>query len=122
MKVLYICLGALIIAVIALSACVFTLIQYPPCDRLHIDDRPLMTKDIIPDEETAEKVAYILLDKLYGIHEERDYDIHINFNEENYAWEVWYAPIPPEGFVILGGNKRIHIRKDNGTIIHLSIG
>ena len=116
MKVLYILLAILLAIIIGLS------VHISITNHKSQNQKLWGSTDVIPDEETAEKVAYILLDKLFGLSEERGYDIHISFNEETYAWEVWYAPIPPEGFILLGGNQEIHIRKDNGAVIYAIIG
>ena len=90
----------------------------------HVDGKTWYYREgVVPDEETAEKIAYILAEKHFGFVEGRDYDLRICFNEENNAWDVLYSPIhPEEGKVFLGGGRHIRIRKDNGAVIYLLEG
>lgn len=120
-NILYSCIGLLLVSVISLS--VYIAIRKPVCERIHIDDNMKLwgTKDAIPNEETAKKIADIIIEAQSGFseHLKLDYDFEISFNEQNNAWEVYYSPIPPEGYLIEGGGIEIHIKRDSGMVAGL---
>ncbi len=76
-------------------------------------------KNIIPDKETAARVAQIVVETLdeyvKGIDEGIEYEITVTFDEEKYEWVVHYMP-EQEGDVIFGGEIIIRIRRDNGKM------
>lgn len=118
MKKIYI---TTIVIVITISVCIYITNYKQQNEKLW------GTTDVISDEETAEKIAYILIDKLFGFNENRDYGVEVSFNDESYAWEVKYFPLlslaeKEQNIGILGGGRYIHIRKDSGKVIYASRG
>jgi len=123
MRILCVCLGVSIILIILLS--VYIVAHEPSCERIHLDDNLKLweTIDAVPDEDTARKIADIIIENLWSIHfanePEYEFSVQISFDDDSYAWEVYYTPIPPEGYVIAGGGRTIHIRKDCGMITYI---
>lgn len=76
-------------------------------------------ENIIPNEETAERIANAVIDaqdsnKGWGKIEE--YDIEVSFDKKRYEWIVSYLP-KAEGYVIFDGGITVRIRKDNGRVL-----
>lgn len=88
----------------------------PKCDRKHLDEID-RSKELIPDEETALKIAdaIISVDKDVEWDEDFTYEVSVSFDEETYEWLVMYAPTIP-GKVVFDGGNYIWIRKDNGYV------
>lgn len=103
-----------ILAIIAL--CVYIVKTEPVCERAHLDEID-RSKELIPDEETALKIAdaVISVDKDVVWDENYTYEVSISFDEETYEWLVTYGPMVP-GKVVFDGGKYIWIRKDSGQI------
>lgn len=110
-KISYVWLGVLSLSVILLS--VYILIQKPICERIHIDDNMKLwgTKDAVPDEKTAKKIADIIIDAQSGFEPIFDYTVEVNYNADKNEWELLYHP-----GAVSGGGITIHLRKDNGMV------
>lgn len=76
------------------------------------------TKNVVPDEETAKRIAEAIIDadELGTWDLDKDYEMEISFDEETYRWRVAYLPKLPEGAMLLDGDPCVWIRKDNGFI------
>jgi len=81
--------------------------------------------DIIPDEEAARKAADNIIQshsRALGyslLSESFYYNVETAFNESRGVWIIHYTPIPlSESDVFLGGSITIHLRKDNGMVMH----
>ena len=120
-KIMYSCLGVLLISVISLS--IYIAVHKSICDRIHLDDNMKLwgSEDIVPNEETAKMIADIIIGSKSWFTEGENYNVSIDFIEEQYEWEIYYRPIPPEGYEILGGVILIYIKKDSGMITGLGI-
>ena len=120
MKLLYICLNALIIAVISLI--------------LHISanrNMPLWGKhDAIPNEDVAKKVADIIIeaqmDRMEISNDQRliyDFEnVEITYNNKQNEWKVYYLPKPLDGVYPEGGDITIYLRRDSGMVTSLGFG
>lgn len=69
------------------------------------------TKNVVPDEETAKRIAEAIIDadelwtwEPWGDSDE-DYEMEISFEEDTYQWRVAYLPKLPEGVMLLDGDK-----------------
>lgn len=82
-------------------------------------DEIVRDESIIPNKETAERVAKVVIETqdeyVSGIDDDIEYEVIVEFDEEKYEWVVHYMP-KKEGYVIFGGEIIIRIRKDNGRI------
>lgn len=76
------------------------------------------TRDIVPNEETARRIAEAVIDadELWSWNADEDYEMEISFDEQNYLWKVTYHPKIPEGYILLDGEKAVWIRRDTGWI------
>ena len=119
-KIFYICLA--LIAVLFACYYVYTAFNKPICERQHLDDELKLwgREDAVPNEETARKIADVIVDSHDGFAEDREYIVEINFNEKRYEWQLYYYINPPEGYSVLGGEIKISIRKDCGMITNLA--
>lgn len=108
--------GWLLSIFIIIILCVYIVKREPVCEQVHLDviDR---SKELIPDEETALKIAdaIISVDKDVEWNEDFTYEVSVSFDEEAYEWLVTYGPTMP-GKVIFDGGKYIWIRKDTGQV------
>ena len=115
-KILYICLGILMLIDGALVN--YILEREPVCDRAHLSDVD-RTRDIVPDAETAIRIAEANLKMKisgWGSHEDIDYQVEVTYDEPSYEWIVTYEVVPPEGGVVLDGKKVLGIRRDYGHV------
>ncbi len=114
-SVLIICLG-LSFLVNALL-CNYIAKRQPVCERRHLEDIN-RTGNLIPDEETAKKIAEVIIDadENWVWDEGYTYYADVKFDEESYEWVVSYYPKLPPGAIMLDGEKIVWIRKDNGLI------
>ena len=115
MKVLYICLGISLFINLALGN--YIVKWEPVCEKVHLDDID-RTKDIVPNEKTAIKIADAVIesDDYWSWEEDITYDVHATFDEYRYEWFVNYHPVIEEGAYWLDGGKNVRIRRDNGMV------
>ena len=125
-RVAYIIFGVWYILVIFMAIFMLTPNIDAECERIHIDDNHKLwgTRDAVPNEEVAYKIAYaVIYEQLKHEGGEEfspdDYYSEIMFNEISNEWEIYFAPIPPEGYITLGGDMIINIRKDCGMVTEL---
>lgn len=92
----------------------------PKCEHIHLDEIE-RTKNVIPNEKVAEKIAEIFMNsqegKLawgHGI----EYGVDVTYDDQNYEWVVYYDANAnvEEGLMILDANKKIWIRRDYGIV------
>ncbi len=94
----------------------------PECERLHLYDVE-KGRNIIPDEETAKEIAYILVEANSGFEDsEFYYEAEVSFNEETKEWEVIFSPRTYDGKFILDGEKIVHLNRDSGIVTFLFCG
>lgn len=77
----------------------------PKCERKHLDEID-RSKELVPDEETALKIADAIIsgDKDVEWDEDFTYEVSVSFDEETYEWLVMYAPTIPGKVVFDGEN------------------
>jgi hypothetical protein len=111
-KIAYIIIGILLVSIISLS--IYIAIRKPVCDHMHFTDNlsPWGEKDVVPDEETAMKIADAIVAGHPRFIPELEYYSIIIFNEQYNTWEIIYGA---HGF--LGGDVVIQIKKDSGMVI-----
>lgn len=68
-------------------------------------------KNLIPDEQTAKRVADIIVVTQENIDVD-EYEITVTFDEKKYEWVVYYRPRE----LMFDGGIKINIRRDNGKI------
>ena len=117
--VIYICLSLILIAIISLSVYFFT--RDSTCNRIHLDDNTKLwgEYDLVPDEETAKRVADIIISAQSGFYEGLDYDVEITYKEDSNEWDVCYHPIVSDGMYLFDGTIEILIRRDCGMVTEL---
>ena len=115
---LYIVAGFLLIAVVLLCS----YIAVDECSRMHFDDNMKLwgTRDAVPDEETAKKIADIVIRAQteilgYGLREDWEYEITATYDTLGNRWHIHYSP-----GIVVGGEIMIGIRKDSGMITGLA--
>lgn len=91
----------------------------PKCERIHLDEVMEEGRNIIPDEETAKEIAYILVEANLGFEELGVYKSRVSFNEKTNEWEVFFYQMTFDGQYILGGGRVVVINKDSGMITAL---
>lgn len=117
-KILCLCLGiSLILNIFTVSYIVrngLLLELYEQAHWYNID----RTQNVVPDEETAKRIAEAVIDadELWTWDPDSDYEMEISFEEDTYRWKVAYRPKIPEGMILVDGGKYVWIRKDNGWI------
>ncbi|MDE7285265.1 MAG: hypothetical protein K2N55_00255 [Lachnospiraceae bacterium] len=83
-------------------------------------EEPDKTKDSVPDEETAKRIAEEY-DKESGWYERKnqdlDYEVNVIYLEQSYIWVLIYSPKAPEGHAVIdGGGGTVRIRRDSGEV------
>lgn len=82
-------------------------------------EEPDRTRDSVPDEETAKRIAEEH-DKECGWSDWRDkddYEVSAVYLEQSYIWILHYKHKAPEGHMVLdGGGGTVRIRRDNGEV------
>lgn len=117
-KIVYVCLGISFLLNILTVGYILRnkllLDLYEQAHWYHID----RTGNVVPDEETAKRIAEAIIDadELWTWDFDEDYETEITFDEETYRWKVAYLPKLPEGMMLVDGDKCIWIRKDNGWV------
>ena len=116
MKFKFLFCGWVLSIFIIIVLCAYIVNREPVCERVHLDEID-RSKELIPDEETAIKIADTIIsaDKEVEWNEKFTYEVRVSFDEETYEWLVMYAPTIP-GKVVFDGGKYIWIRKDSGQI------
>lgn len=90
------------------------------CEEVHLQDVVYANQNMVPDEETAEKIAYILADVHLGFEEDCYYDVTVFFDENRNEWQVVYLKMTSDrnGF-FLGGAPVVKIEKNTGIVTHV---
>lgn len=117
-KILYICL--VVFMYIDSVLINYILEREPVCDQVHWSDVD-RTKDIVPDEETAIRIAEanFKMEKSgwgYHYHDEIVYQIEVTYDEPSYEWIVTYQEVTLEGELVLDGSRIFGVRRDNGFV------
>ena len=115
-KILYICL--VVFMYIDSVLINYILEREPVCDRVHWSDVD-RTKDMVPDEETAIRIAeadFKMEKSGWGYQEGTDYQIEVTYDEPSYEWIVTYDVVPPEGKSVLDGQRIFGVKRDNGFV------
>lgn len=116
-KVLYICLGIFMLIDSALVN--YILEREPVCERTHWSDAD-RSKDIVPDEETAMRLAeasFRMEKSGWGYQEDVNYQVEVDYHEPSYEWIVTYAIAAPKGYIYLDGTRTFGVRRDNGLVL-----
>lgn len=113
-KILSICLGVSLTLNIGLAG--FLIRRGPSCEYTHFHEID-RTKDVIPDEETARRMAEVYLDDFFGFHKDMElpYDAEITFDEAKYEWTVIFSLEGSEDGRWLDGSWFVTMRRDYGT-------
>lgn len=95
-------------------------IREPECEHIHLDEID-RTKDVVPNANSAEKIAEIFMKSQEGKlawGKGIEYGVDISYDEQNYEWIVHYdANSNVEGdYMILDADKEIWKRRDYGII------
>jgi len=129
--ILYGCIAILLLSTALLSIYIIALhrqVRQEEQSQLPAHIVPFIeTIDVIPDEETALKVAEILLNTHLpdamvapNTRPNLEFDVIIDFDEERNEWQIFYVSInPTTGGAWLGTSPSIRIRKDTGEITDL---
>lgn len=117
-KIIYICLSASIL--INALLVIHVINMDPLCEHIHYDDID-RTKDIVPDEETARRMAEAVLrmeKSAWGLKEDCNYYTDINYNEAGHEWIVYFDLNPPGEVGILDAERIAGVRRDNGMVLY----
>lgn len=113
MKILYLGLIILFTIIVLLLAYIFQINRNMSLGELLDNNQQIWGEvDAVPNEDTAIKIANIILEAQSGFSEEYTYNIEVSFNEQSNTWEVYYAPAAS----VLGGGIKVHIQRSNGAI------
>ena len=116
-KILYACIS---ISILINALLVIHIINMePPCEHIHYDDID-KTNDIVPDEETARRIAETVLrmeKSAWGLKEDYNYYTDITYNEAGHEWIVYFDLNPPGEFSILDAERIAGVRRDNGMVL-----
>ena len=114
--------AVLLLIIVFLSVHIAIREQDPICDRIHLDDNLQLwgREDAVPDEETAKRIADIIIEAQEGfglkaLYPSFEYEIIVKYNDRYNQWELYYSPGPSAGGGII-----INIRKDCGMITGLT--
>lgn len=105
---------------VLLNIALGTYIRKPNCEHVHLDEID-RSKDVIPNENTAEKIAEIFMKSQEGAlawGEGIEYGVDVSYDDQNYEWIVYYDANAnvEDGYMILDADKKIWIRRDYGII------
>lgn len=95
-------------------------IREPKCEHIHLDEID-RTKNVIPNEKVAKKIAEIFMKSQEGKlawGRKIEYGVEVTYDDQNYEWIVFFDANAnvEEDYVILDANKKIWIRRDYGII------
>jgi hypothetical protein len=105
---------------LAVSLSAHIAFRKPVCEHIHLDGYNQLWGyvDAVPNEETAKKLADIIIEAQSGFIPDIVYDYDISFNVGNNTWVVKYRPLhPDESMLFWDGERHISIRKDSGMVI-----
>jgi hypothetical protein len=74
-------------------------------------------EDVVPDEETAIKIADTIVEALSGFNSRLTYVHNVSFDDERNIWVVYYNP-----GAVASGPLYIHIRRDSGMVTGAVMG
>lgn len=117
-KIIYVCLGiSLLFNILTVGYIVRNKLLLEIYEQAYWYDID-RTRKVVPDEETAKRIAEAVIDadELWTWNADEDYEMEISFDEASYLWKVTYRPKIPEGYILLDGEKSVWIRKDTGWI------
>jgi len=122
MKKIEICVIAILsVSVISLLVYIFMLMCSDlECSRKHLyDDLRLWgTHDAVPDEETAIKIAKVVLNaQSMELEPNINYEVEVTFYEEENLWRVYFGATDIIADTI---NRVVYIRKDSGIIFAMA--
>lgn len=87
------------------------------------------TVSVVPDEETAVELAYILVDENIGWRYAEDlkeikasYQPHVTFDKRRNEWDIFWSLETETGGYVLDHGMTVRIRKDNGKVTCLTMG
>ena len=81
----------------------------------------LFAGDVIPDEETAKKVATAVVQGIAHNQTEKKYiPQHVFFDDEEKVWQVILGPDTDE--LVLGGGCTVWIQQSDGKILKVQFG
>ncbi|MBQ9926737.1 MAG: hypothetical protein IJO65_02060 [Lachnospiraceae bacterium] len=93
-------------------------IYYPSifCEKEHFKDVS-ESRNMVPDEETAVKIAYIFAEEHLGFDVDYYYEPAVRFDESRNEWCVDFLQmVPGKSIYVLGGGRVIAIEKDTGVV------
>ena len=108
---LYVCFALSFLINMVLS--IHLLKREPVCGHVHLDEID-RTKDVIPDEETALRLAKEKL--IHPMADSFVYEYHVFFNEPSYEWIVFIEARAKDGGFVLDGGDYLWLRRDYGTL------
>lgn len=122
-KILYICFTLSVVLTLVMG--VYLVTWEPECDHVHWDEIVIdTTKDIVPDEAAAEKIARYSVREggpaggfaMSGDEEFVVYDSDVTFIEQTNEWIVDFTARSPEDghIIIYDGISLVGVRRDNG--------
>lgn len=109
-KILYVCFTLSILLNMLLS--VHLLRREPVCRHIHVDEID-RTKDVIPDAETAVRMAR---EKCLDSTDGYPYEYLIFFNRPSYEWIVFIQLKKEDRYAALGGRHVVWMRRDYGIV------
>lgn len=113
-KALYICIGVLLVIIIAMSIYVIEAESAPICDRFHYYDNMQLwgITDAVPDPKTALKIAELYFDALSRFPAGYMNEVEVNLNSQTNEWVVTYSI----GGAAAARDMHIYIKRDSGMI------
>lgn len=107
---------------VLLNIALGTYIRKPNCEHVHLDEID-RSKDVVPNENTAEKLAEVFIGSQEGKWiKGREHGIEISYDDQRYEWIISYDPnvnAEEEGTIVLDGGRTVWIRRDYGTVFVL---
>ena len=127
-----ICLGITTLIAVFLLADIIVLITRMAIPWVKADmanSRIDRTVSVVPDEETAVELAYILVDENIGWRYAEDleefkasYQPHVTFDKRRNEWDIFWSLETEAGGYVLDHGMTVRIRKDNGKVTCLTMG
>jgi hypothetical protein len=109
-KILYVCFTLSFF--INMALCIHLLKREPVCGHIHLDEID-RTRDVVPNEETAVRLAKEK--RRNWIADSLSYTYRVLYNEPSYEWIVFIQCREEEGCIITDGGTAVWLRRDYGV-------
>lgn len=118
-KRLWIALCMSVLLIVVLSRCVVKLKYRMDVWEMERKRMETILTDAIQDEETAERLAYVLIEVNLGWEENCTYEAETTFDAQSHNWTVLFYGMTSEGNALPEADRTVVMKKESGEVVEL---